>query len=236
MNMRILHGLSLPLLLLLLLHTQFLASVRANTEKTIFVAPPSITIPNVHPGLDDLCIASLTPDKPIVQTQLPLSFPNKTAPKGRESWYLLDRLRAGQRYEVRVCWVATVSPASCLLRLVLPVHGRPSLPTLGLSSIWAYTTQQPTEFWLDTFPISEVFETPSLISGLAEYSGNQPQGACPEEASIDSSISGSQTSVLFLRLYAAADYFSTNKTLMREPPLVGVDISGYRPLYERCNI
>lgn len=28
--------------------------------------------------------------------------------KGTESWFLLEGLVPGQRYEVRVCWVATV--------------------------------------------------------------------------------------------------------------------------------
>jgi hypothetical protein len=97
--------------LLLLQASSVIPTARANTEKTIFLAPPPITLPNVHPGLGDLCIDSLSPEKSTVQTQLPVSFPNKTLPRGRESWYLLDRLRAGQRYEVRVCWVATVSPA-----------------------------------------------------------------------------------------------------------------------------
>lgn len=126
--MRILHCTST---LLLLLQGHFIPPARANTEKTIFVAPPSITIPNVHPGLDDLCIDNLTPANSIVQAQLPVAFPNKTAPRGRESWYLLDRLRAGQRYEVRVCWVATVRLASVVLYLcMIALHIVPTQPTL----------------------------------------------------------------------------------------------------------
>jgi hypothetical protein len=31
--------------------------------------------------------------------------------------------------------------------------------------------QQPTEFWLDVYPIAEVFDTPELIQNLAEYAG-----------------------------------------------------------------
>ncbi|KAF2417695.1 hypothetical protein EJ08DRAFT_599867 [Tothia fuscella] len=170
---------------------QFVVSIYANTEKTIFVAPKGNTIPNVHPGLDDLCIDSLSSDNSVLRTQLSVAFPNKTSPKGLQSWYLLDQLNAGQRYEVRVCWAAT----------------------------------QPTEFWLDTFTLTQVFETPELISGLAEYSENQPQSVCQKRASIDPSEPSTKPSILFLRIHSAADFFTTNKTLMSQPPLVDVDIT-----------
>lgn len=83
--------------------------VRANTEKTIFVAPSSLPIPNVHPGLDNLCLDVLSPNQSSRHVQLPVAFPTEKAPQGIQSWYLLDRLQPGQRYELRVCWVATVS-------------------------------------------------------------------------------------------------------------------------------
>jgi hypothetical protein len=96
----------LELLLLLLLTSA--AAVRANTEKTIFVGPSSIALPNVKPGLDDLCLNTLSPDSPILQTQLSVAFPSEESDRGVQSWYLLDQLRAGQRYELRICWLATV--------------------------------------------------------------------------------------------------------------------------------
>jgi hypothetical protein len=96
-----------PRCLELLLLT-LLPCVLANTEKTIFVAPGSITLPNVKPGLDDLCLDTLSPDSSVLQKQLTVAFPTKQFEQGTQSWYLLDRLTAGQRYELRVCWVATV--------------------------------------------------------------------------------------------------------------------------------
>lgn len=101
----------LSLLLLQLVST---IQVQANTEKTIFVAPSSISIPNVHPGLDDLCLDVLSLNKSSLHVQLPVAFPTKEAPRGIQSWYLLDQLQPGQRYELRVCWVATVSPIFCI--------------------------------------------------------------------------------------------------------------------------
>jgi hypothetical protein len=96
-----------PELLLLLLLTSA-AAVWANTEKTIFVGPSSIALPNVKPGLDDLCLNTLSPESPVLQTQLSVAFPSAESDQGVQSWYLLDRLSTGQRYELRICWPATV--------------------------------------------------------------------------------------------------------------------------------
>jgi hypothetical protein len=79
--------------------------VEANVEKTIFLGPRAVTLPNAHalPGLDDL-----HPDKSILETRLSVQFLTASSPRGLESWYLLRGLREGQRYEVRLCWPATV--------------------------------------------------------------------------------------------------------------------------------
>ena len=84
--------------------------VRANTEKTIFLGPPSIKLPRDPPKLEDLRLATLTPDRSSLRTRLPLSFPTLQEPRGNTSVYLLDDLTPRQRYEVRICWAATVRP------------------------------------------------------------------------------------------------------------------------------
>jgi hypothetical protein len=94
---------------LFLLLLQLASVAKANTEKTIFVAPSSISLPNVQPGLDNLCLDVLSPNNSSLHVQLSVAFPNEESPRGIQSWYLLDRLQSGQRYELRVCWVATVS-------------------------------------------------------------------------------------------------------------------------------
>lgn len=93
------------------------------------------------------------------------------------------------------------------------------------------TQQQPTEFWLDTFPLTEVFEKPELITSLAHYSENRPESACPKDSPVKPSIPSTQSSLLFLRIRSAADFYTTNKTLMSDPPLVNVDISKEQPIY-----
>jgi hypothetical protein len=80
--------------------------------------------------------------------------------------------------------------------------------------------QQPTEFWLDVYPIAEVFDTPELIQNLAEYAG-KPGRIRPEPLPLSS---GSKESLLFLHVRAAADFFTTNKELMSNPPPVNLDI------------
>lgn len=203
--------------------------VRANTEKTIFVAPSFIPHSNVHPGLDSLCLDVLSPNNSTLHVQLPVAFPTKAAPRGLQSWYLLDRLQPGQRYELRVCWVATVSPH--LLRTHLDtalgdqeishVFLRPQFGCL----ICSLYCQQPTEFWLDTFTLTQTFETPDLIQSLAQHAEGRDTASCQPRPPTGPYASTEQSSVLFLRINSAADFYAKDLELMNNPPLVGVDIS-----------
>jgi hypothetical protein len=84
----------------------------ANVEKTIFIAPPPNPVP---PAFDDLGLERLSSLSPVIRTFLNASFPTQDAPQGAESWFLLQDLNSGQRYEVRVCWPATVSAFSFLI-------------------------------------------------------------------------------------------------------------------------
>lgn len=86
----------------------FAGLILANVEKTMFIAPESIHIPPQHPNLDDLGLERLSPSLPAVRTHLNASFPSENAPEGAVSWTLLEDLNPGQRYEVRICWLATV--------------------------------------------------------------------------------------------------------------------------------
>jgi hypothetical protein len=96
-------------LLPLLLHLCLLAAPAiANVEKTIFTAPDLTTFGDARPNLVDLHLASLSPKKLAIRTALPVIFPTAEHPRGLSSWYLLNSLHPGQRYEVRICWAATV--------------------------------------------------------------------------------------------------------------------------------
>ncbi|KAF2734044.1 hypothetical protein EJ04DRAFT_399168, partial [Polyplosphaeria fusca] len=168
-------------------------TVNANVEKTIFLGPSPLALDNdVRPGLSDLRLPTLAPAaNPVLERRIAVQFPSATAPRGRESWYLLHGLESGRRYEVRICWPAT----------------------------------QPTDFWLDTFPISHVFDAPDLIASLAAYSEQRQQSVQEEGELLSEQQPPISPSTLFLRIQAAASFYSSNKTLMEHPPLVDADIT-----------
>lgn len=85
------------------------APVAANVDKAVFRAPQPVTRPN---GLDGL--PTLSPLLALVPAQLPVRWPSDAQPRGKASWYLLAGLHPGRRYELRVCWPATVSRPSLL--------------------------------------------------------------------------------------------------------------------------
>ncbi|OJD31903.1 uncharacterized protein BKCO1_4300029 [Diplodia corticola] len=179
-----------PLLALLTALVALLPAALANVEKTVFVAPSAVAVPNVRPGLQDLRLASLSPFAHVLRAHLPVAFPSDDSPRGFDSWYLLTELAPGQRYEVRVCWAAT----------------------------------QPTSFWLDAHPITHVFDTPELITSLASFSENIPEANLIVDDRRATEAAETSTSLLFLRIQAAADFYSLNKTRMSSPPDVKVDI------------
>lgn len=82
--------------------------------------------------------------------------------------------------------------------------------------------KQPTEFTVNIYSLTEVFGTTDHISSLATYSEGR-QKLVSGEISINHQQF--KTSSLFLEINAAADYFTTNHTLMQQVPLVTVDIS-----------
>ena len=199
--------------------------VCANVEKIIFLAPKAIHIPIEHPNLDDLRLDTLTLSHLTLRCWLPASFPNKTHQKGTEAWFLLDGLKQDQRYEVRICWSATVSATS--LRWMAN-----TFPENNVELKTNLPAQQPTAFALYTHPVEQVFNDTALISALAVYSEARQstirdQANLKDHAGVEvpGRAAGTTNSVLFLQIFAAADYFTTNKKLMREVPPVEIDIS-----------
>ena len=85
--------------------------------------------------------------------------------------------------------------------------------------------QQPTSFTLNTYPLPEVFDTPDLITSLATYSEIRQEIPLLDRSVGHPRVASDLESLLFLQVFAAADYFTTNKTLMRNVPPVNIDIS-----------
>ncbi|KAI9647694.1 hypothetical protein NHQ30_004079 [Ciborinia camelliae] len=183
----------------LLLLTSQIQPVLGNTEKVIFLGPETLTVPTEHPTLEDLHLDALSPQYHSLRTHIEAEFPTKDSKYGQSTWYLLHRLKEGQRYEVRICWAAT----------------------------------EPTSFRLNTYDLTTVFETPDLITSLAQYSEtrqpvfNDVQDHTPKISQADFKYKHRQddvSSTLFLQIYAAADYYTMNRTLMENVPPVFVDI------------
>src|ERR1700710_10218 len=97
----------LPLLFLLMVMVQ-VCTVAANTEKVIFLGPSTLQIPVESPTLEDLQLAALSPELWSLRTHIEAEFPTDISKHGQSTWVLLHSLQEGQRYEVRICWAATV--------------------------------------------------------------------------------------------------------------------------------
>lgn len=90
--------------------------VFANTEKVIFLGPEAVELSTSRPHLQDLRLQKLAPSssswaKDIsssLRLYQPVAFPSEASARGIDSWYLLEDLIPGHRYEVRVCWAAIV--------------------------------------------------------------------------------------------------------------------------------
>ena len=107
----------LPLVLLLYLAIYILPS-SANVEKTIFIAPHTVTLPAIGDSTFDRILDSITPQNNTLRYSLPAAFvktPTALDSRLQEdtyAWFLLSHLTPYQRYELRLCWTATVSFAT----------------------------------------------------------------------------------------------------------------------------
>ncbi|KAF3479424.1 uncharacterized protein GIQ15_06400 [Arthroderma uncinatum] len=92
--------------------TLFVGLTLANVEKTMFISP---NLDEEHSALLNIIdLKTLSPSAPSIREHLEAEFPTAAVPSGRRSWFRLDGLVPGQRYEVRVCWVATQPTAFAL--------------------------------------------------------------------------------------------------------------------------
>ncbi|WEW56345.1 hypothetical protein PRK78_001788 [Emydomyces testavorans] len=184
-----------PLLSLLSLLVQL---VWANVEKTVFIAPPAdaAELPSSLRPANLANIDTLSPSARSIRKHLDASFSSEKDPLGVRSWFHLVDLRPGQRYELRICWLATL----------MANH------------------QQPTSFHLNTYTIADILDSPSLLSSLITYSASPHRQRIeyPSPAKVPSA-SPDQRSLL-LAIDTAADYFTLNQTLMNDVPPVLADI------------
>lgn len=82
--------------------------------------------------------------------------------------------------------------------------------------------EQPTSFTLTTHSHADTVSEPSLLSALIKFSETQLAGSIPKSS--PSNDDEHEAPGLFLRIQSAADYFTTNSTLMENVPPVTADI------------
>lgn len=200
--------------------------IYANVEKVVFLGPQATHNLDQRPGLDELDLVVINSSHRIIRTHLSASFPTSENPQGAEAWFLIEGLFEHQRYEVRLCWSATVFPSFLnhkhSFQSLICVQQNQSMYRRHVPCLPIHR-QQPTSFKLDTHTLLHVFDTPELIKSLADYSESR---WAHTENSQSSPLQGSQ-SLLFLQVTAAAEYYSTNESLMQNVPPVKVDLSAY---------
>lgn len=181
-----------PILFLLFTFTCLFSFSSANVEKVVFIAEPSI-------GFKDLPLPSLHPQQPQIFQKLSLST------RDNSSWYLLQDLRIGQRFEVRVCWPATVSKRD-----------------RSTSSIVPDVRQHPTKFDVNIFSISDVLDNSILVESVSQYSNSRVFDSCIAPGPDSDS---ERSSTYFLRIQASPEYVSPPSEVPVEPIPVPIDIS-----------
>ena len=80
-----------------------------NVEKIIFKGPAPLSIPSEGPTLENLQLLTINPTNATLRTPIQPMWANEEFPKGTTSWFIMHNLTEGQRYELRLCWAATVS-------------------------------------------------------------------------------------------------------------------------------
>ncbi|KIX09601.1 uncharacterized protein Z518_00681 [Rhinocladiella mackenziei CBS 650.93] len=86
---------------------------------------------------------------------------------------------------------------------------------------------QPTSFWLYTHPVDVTFGNPSLLTALNTYShARHAQLRAEDKQTLQcrKTTPSMESTFLFVQIFAAADYFSLNQTLMETVPPVAVDV------------
>ncbi|RKF60452.1 hypothetical protein OnM2_050004 [Erysiphe neolycopersici] len=181
---------------ILLLLTK-LIGVFANTEKVIFVGPErnSVLISEYY-NIWNLCLQTLSPRHETLRTQVLAEFPSLISKYGRDSWFLLDGISKGQRFEVRICWTATQPTSFHLVtHEISKVHKSLNLK----SSLEQYSRSRKLDA-NDSYEMKVKNHHDLKNTELIE------------------------SSVLLLQISATADYYTSKTSLMQNPLPVYVDI------------
>ncbi|KAL7799731.1 hypothetical protein V8C37DRAFT_365269 [Trichoderma ceciliae] len=189
--------------LFLLQFLSLMTPSRANTEKVIFTAPSPVSLSDLAAFL------------PALDQNIPVLDPSAR-------WSLRSNLT--RVFPINQEEEEPGYPSWLLLDNLTP--GR----RYELRVCWS--ALEPTAFTLDTYPLTTVLSTPSLLQSLTQHGKSissldrQPQldGEEHQPEPPHQHLAPSDDSVLLLRVLAAADYFSHHSSLMKDPPPVLVDL------------
>ena len=93
--------------------------------------------------------------------------------------------------------------------------------------------QQPTRFEIRVHRLKDLVDNSVLLLDLKDFAEYASTSSEPSQLSKRDSAKDSpgSPSFLLLQIFSAADYFTTNETLMNFPPPVDVDISQFPPAF-----
>ncbi|KAI1003595.1 hypothetical protein K3495_g4617 [Podosphaera aphanis] len=169
--------------------------VSANTEKIIFLGPSKLKVPFNHFTLE-------------------------------ESLFKLEALSPDDttlRTHLHAQFPTEFSPLGKSSWLLL--YGLPEGQKYEVRICW--TATQPTSFKLEKFEMADIVEAPNLVSSISRFAAEKHGVSSTSAATISqikTSLKEQSVSITMVRIYAAADYFTVNKTLMMTVPPVHVDI------------
>ncbi|KAK4937245.1 hypothetical protein LTR10_022077 [Elasticomyces elasticus] len=100
-------------------------------------------------------------------------------------------------------------------------------PTTRYEVRICWMATQPTSFFLQAYDVDTAFANAELLTSLSDYSYKRHDKLTEADKELLQRRKASpneDSTYLFLQIFAAADYYSLNNTLMTTPPPVAVDI------------
>ncbi|KAI8278660.1 hypothetical protein K4K59_009136 [Colletotrichum sp. SAR11_240] len=165
--------------------------------------------------------AGANTEKVIFQAPETINIPNTSPNLGDLRLDMLTPDHWSKRIDLPASFPAPASPFGSPTWLLLKNLTQDQRYELRLC--WAAT--QPTAFTLDVFELPVVWDTPELISSLAKYASSRIANREADNSSASYSTPMEQeTSLFFLRVLAAADYYTHNATLMANVEHVRADL------------
>lgn len=100
-------------------------------------------------------------------------------------------------------------------------------PTTRYEVRLCWMATQPTAFSLQAYDVNTVFGSSELLTSLSDFSYRRHDKLSEADRQLlqqRKTSPNADSTFLFLQVFAAADYYSLNSTLMATPPPVAVDI------------